>query len=380
MREHFMLDPQVVFLNHGSFGACPRPVFEVYQNWQQELERQPVAFLSRRADGLLDEARARLATYLNAPTDHVLFVNNATSGINLVARSLKLQPGDEILGTDHEYGALEMTWDFVCERTGAQYISQPIPLPLTTPEAFIETFWQGVTPRTKVIYLSHITSPTALIFPIEEICRRARAAGILTIIDGAHAPSQIPLDMEAIGADFYSGNCHKWLCAPKGSAFLYARPEHHAWLEPLVISWGWQDNDQFSQPPFIRQNQYQGTSDPAAYLSVPAAIDFQQAHDWNTVRARCHQLASQTRAEIAELTGLAPIAPDDPRWFGQMAASPLPALDHRILKQRLYDEFCIEVPINFWNERPHIRVSFQAYNTADDAQALLRALRTLLPS
>lgn len=379
MRDLFMLDPDVVFLNHGSFGACPRPVFEVYQRWQRELERQPVEFLSRRVDGLLDAARARLGAYLNAPADHLVFVPNATAGVNLVARSLLLGPGDEILGTDHEYGALEMTWGYVCDRTGARYVSQPIPLPVNTCQEFVEQLWQGVTPRTKVLYLSHITSPTALIFPIEEICRRAREAGILTIIDGAHAPGHIALDMQALGADFYAGNCHKWLCAPKGAGFLYARPEHHPWLVPLVISWGWLDNGFSDQPQFIRQNQYQGTDDPAAYLSVPAAVDFQAEHDWGAVRARCHQLASLTRARIAGLTGLAPLSPDDPQWFGQMAAAPLPALDAAQLKRRLYEAYRVEVPIITWKDRQFVRVSFQAYNTPQDSEALLEALQALLP-
>ena len=235
----------------------------------------------------------------------MIFVPNATIGINTVARSLRLEPGDEILATDHEYGAIDHTWQFICAKTGAKYIRHPIALPVTTPEDFVESLWSQVTQRTKVISISHITSPTALIFPVAEICRRARDAGILTIIDGAHVPGQIPLDLTAIDADFYSGNFHKWLCAPKGAAFLYARREHQPMVEPLVISWGW-----LPDSTFVTRNQWQGTRDITAFLSVPAAIEFQQTHDWDRVRAACHGLASEARGRLAELTGLEPNHPD----------------------------------------------------------------------
>jgi len=180
-----------------------------------------------------------------------------------------------------------------------------------------------------VIYLSHITSPSALILPVAEICRRARAAGILTVIDGAHAPGQIPLDLTAIDADIYTGNCHKWLCAPKGSAFLYAKPETHAWLKPLIVSWG-----ETPGASFVTRNQWQGTRDVAGFLSVPAAIDFQAEHNWSAVRAECHALASEARNRIAELFGLEPISPDSTDWFSQMVACPLPAGDMLALKTR----------------------------------------------
>ncbi|MEP7290847.1 MAG: aminotransferase class V-fold PLP-dependent enzyme [Chloroflexota bacterium] len=371
MRSQFLIDPGVVFLNHGSFGACPIPVFETYQRWQLELERQPVEFLGRRVDGLLDEARAVLAKYLNAAPENLVFVPNATSGVNVAARSLALTPGDEILTTDHEYGACSYAWQHNCERTGAKYVVRPLPLPLTTPAAFVEHFWAGVNPRTRVIYLSHITSPTALIFPVEEICRRAREAGIITVIDGAHAPGQIPLDMEQIGADFYTGNCHKWMCTPKGTGFLYVRPEFQTPIEPLIVSWGWTDDADF-----VIRNQKQGTRDPAAYLTVPAGIAYLQAHDWDTVRARCHALGVELRDQIADWSDQPQIAPES--WFGQMFTAPLPPCDPLVVKQRLYDEHKIEVPIVVFNNRQYVRVSFQAYNTREDGQKLLSALQEII--
>ena len=374
LREAFLLDPDVVFLNHGSFGACPKPVFESYQRWQRELERQPVEFLGRRHDALLDEARAAIGRYLNAVPDCLAFVPNATVGINAVARSLALSPGDEILTTDHEYGAIDYTWNYVCGQTGAVYVRQPIPLPVTTHAAFVEAFWRGMTPRTRVICLSHITSPTALTFPVAPILARAREAGIITIVDGAHAPGQIPIDLTALDPDFYSGNFHKWLCAPKGSAFLYAARPFHSQIAPPVVSWGWS-----ADASFVSKMQYQGTRDIAAYLTVPDAITFQAAHDWPAVRARCHELTREARRRISALTGLPPIQPDSADWFAQMVALPLPPCDTDSLKRRLVDEFQVEVPIVVWNERPFIRVSFQGYNSAADLDALEAALRALLP-
>jgi isopenicillin-N epimerase len=332
-----------------------------------------VEFLGRRFDGLLRTARESLAQYVNADPDDLVYVTNASEGINRVARSLPLQPGDEILTTNHEYGAMNFTWEYVCRKTGARYIQHPIPLPVKDPAEVVESLWRAVTPRTRVIFISHITSPTALILPVAEVCRRAREAGIWTVVDGAHVPGQIPLDLTALDADFYSGNCHKWLGAPKGAGFLYARRELQSMIEPSVISWGWQE-----QYGFVDRHQWQGTSDIAAYLTVPAAIAFQQEHDWEAVRTHCHTLASEARARVAELTGLEPIAPDSPDWFAQMVTVPLPACDAATVKQRLYDEFRVEVPVVTWEECPFVRVSFQGYNTVSDLEHLINALGEIL--
>ncbi len=372
-REPFLLDPEVTFLNHGSFGACPKSVFDRYQAWQREAERQPVEFWGRRYDGLMNEARAGLGAYLNVSPDDLVFVPNATAGINMAARSLKLHPGDEILTTDHEYGAMDYTWQFVCHRTGAHYRRHVVPIPVTTPQAFVESFWAEVTPRTRIIFISHITSPTALIFPIAEICRRARAAGIMTVIDGAHAPGQIPLDLTALDADIYTGNLHKWLCAPKGAAFLYVRRDLHTQINPLIISWG-----ELPDAPFSLRNQWQGTRDFAAFLTVAEAIAFQKENNWDVVRERCHGLASLTRQRFAERYGLEPICPDSPEWFGQMITVPLPPCDVLAVKTRLYDEYKVEVPNILWNERPFVRVSFQGYNTEADLDRLMEGLDHIL--
>jgi isopenicillin-N epimerase len=372
MKEQFLLRPDMVFLNHGSYGACPRPVFEVYQNWQRELEAQPLEFLHRRFASLMAEARAKLAEYLHTDKNNLVYVTNATVGANVVIRSLKLTEGDEVLGTNHEYGAVDRTWRFVNSKTGATYRNHPMPLPFTTPEEFVEQFWEAVTPRTKVISISHITSATALTFPIKEICRRAREAGILTLIDGAHAPGHIPLDLEDIGADFYTGNCHKWLCAPKGAGFLYSRPEVQPLLEPLVVSWGY-ESVYPSESRFIDWHEFQGTKDIAAYLSVPAAIEFQAEHNWDEIRQTCHQMVTEVRQTWQKITGLP--HPCDSAWFAQMAILPVPACQPLALKNFLWDECKIEAPVIDWEGQQFVRVSVQAYNTPNDLEQLVSALK-----
>ena len=386
LRELFLLRPDVVFLNHGSFGACPRPVFEIYQQWQRELERQPVEFLGRRFTDLMRTARQVLGTFVGADTDDLVYVPNATTGLNVVARSLPLQPGDQVLATDHEYGALDRTWRFVCAKRNAVYVNKPLPLPIRSVEEAIETIWAGVTPHTRVLFISHITSPTALILPVAELIRRAREAGILTVVDGAHAPGQIPLDLTVLGADFYAGNPHKWTCSPKGSAFLYARREMQHLLEPLVVSWGWNRGDESAglldlgdhSSRFVDEQEWQGTRDPAAYLSVPAAIQFQAEHNWPRVRQECHELVRHARQAISEMTEIEPICPDSPEWYAQMVTIPLPPCEAEQLKSRLYDEYRVEVPIITWGDRQFVRVSVQGYNTREDVEMLLKALKRLL--
>ncbi len=382
LAAEFLLDPGIHFLNHGSFGACPRRVFASYRRWQLRLERQPVLFLGREHGAHLRKARASLGEYLNADPDDLAFVPNATHGVNLVAASLDLGPGDEVLATDHEYGACDFAWQDRCDRSGAVYLRRPVGPPFLSGAGMAEAFWSGVTPRTRAIFMSHVSSPTALRLPVEEICRRARAAGIVTLIDGAHAPGQIPLDLTAVGADFYTGNCHKWMMAPKGSAFLHVRRELQDGVRALVVSWG------YRTPPgggsgsrFLDLLQWSGTSDPAAYLAVTDAILFQARHDWESVRLECHDLLRTTLDRIADATGLEPAYPPGSDAYAQMAVAPLPdTLDLSSAKARLYDEYRVEVPLIQWGERKFVRVSIQGYNTGSDTEALLSGLRGILRS
>jgi len=373
LEKYFLLDSQVIFLNHGSFGATPEPVFREYQRWQRELESQPVEFLGRRAPELLAGSRSALAKYLDVVADDLVYVINATTGINIVAHSLELGPGDEVLTTNHEYGACDRTWRFLSKKRGFDYVTHPVLLS----DEFAENLWAAVTERTKVIYLSHITSPNSAIFPVAEICQKARASGILTVIDGAHAPGQIPLSLEQLNPDFYVGNLHKWLCAPKGAGFLYAHKDVQPLLEPLVVSWGY-EADQPGSSQFIDHHEMWGTRDISAFLSVPTAIHFQEEHHWEDVRIACHELVREAEMRLCELTGLPSLYPSD-HWFAQMATLRLPdAVDVGWLKDELYAAFRIEIPLFEWDGMNWIRISVQGYNTHADIEALLSALEELL--
>ncbi|HOX25737.1 MAG TPA: aminotransferase class V-fold PLP-dependent enzyme [Candidatus Krumholzibacteria bacterium] len=379
LRDLFLLDHDWVFLNHGSFGACPKPVHDRYQELQRELERNPVAFLAedREFPERMRAARQALADVLGARRDDLVFVPNATFGVNLVARSLPLGRGDEVLVTDHAYGAVDRTWQFVCERRGARLVRAPIDLPVTSAAQVVEAVWSNVTERTRVLCLDHLTSSTALVVPVGELAQRARREGILTVVDGAHAPGQIDLDVGDLGADVYVGNCHKWLLAPKGAGFLWARPDIQPQLEPLVVSWGWR-SDRPGPSRFVDEHEWTGTRDPAACLAVPAALAFRAAHDWPRVGRRCHALLRDVRQEIGRLTGRSSICPDDDRWYAQMHALPLPPCDRARVQRELRERYRIEVPLTEWRSRPLLRVSIQGYNTRADADALVRAMAQLL--
>ncbi len=348
MKELFLLDPEVVYLNHGSFGACPRPVFEAYQRLQRELERQPVEFLAleRRLPEALDAARHALAAYVGADPANLSFATNATSAINTVVRSLTLDAGDEVLLGDEEYGGMERMWEYVSRRTGARIVRAPF-----------DALEPG--PRTRIVFCSHIEWSTGRINDVAALSARAREAGAMTIVDGAHAPGQIELDLESLGADVYAGNCHKWMCAPKGSGFLYATPDAQKPIEPLIVSWDWADGAAFHE-----LHRWQGTRDPSAFLAVPAAIDFLAAHDWPRVRERCHALLAD--ADF----GLAPLTED----YAQMRGYRVEHDDPAALKQRLYEEHRIEVPIVETRRGWVMRVSVQAYNSESDLVTLQAAL------
>ncbi|MBA2740414.1 MAG: aminotransferase class V-fold PLP-dependent enzyme [Actinobacteria bacterium] len=360
MGGDFLLDPEVAYLNHGSFGACARLVFEEYQRLQLELERGPTDFFTRQVarwfwgapeqPGRLFEARAALARFVGARADDLVFVPNATSGLNAVIRSLRLEPGDEVVTTRHEYGAITKTWEFV----GANLV-------MCEPDEIVAS----IGPRTRAISGSHITSPTALLLPVAELCAAAREAGALSIVDGAHAPGQVPLDLEALGADVYAGNCHKWLGAPKGAGFLWARPEHQAWIEPLVVSWGYREDADFGE-----RHGWAGTRDPAAYLAVPKAIEVHASFQPDCQRA----LADESERRLGEL-GF-PRVPGEPAPF--MRAVELPAGDPVELWKRLYAEFRVEVPVYEWEGRQLLRVSIGPYNDEDDVDRLMAALERCL--
>lgn len=382
MRDRFQLDPDLIFLNHGSFGARPHEVMQAQRRWQAEMEANPAAFMSRRSGALLGQARERLGAYLGADPHELAFVSNATTGVNIVAQSLDLRPGDEVLGTDLEYGACDATWRFACERRGAVYRTVHIPLPLDR-ASLTDQLMAQVSARTRLIFLSHITSATALILPVAPVCAAARGRGILTLVDGAHAPGQVPLNLRELGADFYTGNGHKWMCGPVGSAFLHARREHHPMLHAPVVSWGYVAETVAPAGPsphfdpytgtdtLQRRLQWQGTRDLSAWLALPAAIEFQERHDWLQVQARCHRMAVQALHALRARWDLPPIGRDED--VGQFVAIPVPHTDAAALQRRLFEESRIEIPVTQHQGRTFVRLSVQAYNTEQDIVALLEA-------
>ncbi len=386
LRELFHLQEGLVFLNHGSFGACPKPVFKTYQDWQLTLENQPVAFLDQER-GLLDNmkaARVAVAKELGANEQDIVGVENATAGLNAIARSQELTPGDEILTSNHEYNALENTWRFVADRTGAKIVVADIAIPLRSEDQFTSSILKKMTENTKVLFLSHITSPTSLVFPIENVVKEARNRGIITVIDGAHAPGLIHLNLNELNADFYSGNCHKWMMAPKGSAFLWAHKDVQHTLEPTVISHGWvpQNGNKeqlgaFGDSRFIDCFEVQGTRDPAAWFTVPAAIEFKQLHNWEKVKRRSSELAMATAVTISKLTKI-PLFASHEFLAPQLVSIPLPDCDVDELKNRLLSEYDIEIPVFRWADICIVRLSIQGYNTQQEADALVNAISEIL--
>ncbi|NLG26513.1 MAG: aminotransferase class V-fold PLP-dependent enzyme [Chloroflexi bacterium] len=374
LRALFALRPGVLFFNHGSYGACPREVLESYHQMQWRFEEQPVEFVDRTLSRSLAETRAQVAPYLGAAPDDIVFAPNSTNALRIMTRRLALQPGDEVLTSDHEYHTMEAYWSWLCEVRGARYVHQHVPLPVDSPEAIVEALWAGVTPRTRVLFFSHITSPSALTMPLELLVARARAHGILTIVDGAHAPGQRPLALHASGVDVYMASCHKWMLAPRGSGFLYVRRE----MQPLL--WGEPPLAEGATPKHsLAELQWQGTRDLSSYLSIPAAIEFMARHNWPTQQARCHGLVQYARERLAAFTGLPQVTPDSPAWYAQMAPLPLPRCDSGYLLQQLRQVWNIEVPITGYNGQQFLRLSVQAYNTRAEVDTLLEAVTTTLP-
>ncbi|MBT4034864.1 MAG: aminotransferase class V-fold PLP-dependent enzyme [Candidatus Marinimicrobia bacterium] len=377
IRSEFLLDPDIHYLNHGSFGACPREVFRDYQNWQRILERNPIDYYTRQLKGLfgkkasgpLEEARTALADFVNADAAGMIFTPNVTVALNAIANSIKLQADDEVLATDHEYGTIVATWARKCTQNDAILKEVEIDLPVSTQAEFVDYFWKQVTPNTKVIVMSHITSATALVLPVKEICQRARKAGIITVIDGAHAVGQIDLDLENIDADFYTSNCHKWLLTPKGTAFLHVHATQRAAFEPLVISWA-----EINQPSFSLRHEMWGTRDMAAFLCIPAALRFREKHNWKTRHREARALLYEFRDKFSIEFDRETIC--DQSWLAQIAGVLLPAETKLFeLWQYLWEEHRIEAMITRWREEPIIRLSYNAYNTPDELDLLLQAIR-----
>lgn len=379
LKSLFLLDPEITYLNFGSFGSCPRPVFEDYQAWQMLLEREPVQFIAFNGATYLKQSREALAAYVHCDPDDLVYVTNPSYAINIVAKSLKLEAGDEVLSTDIEYGALDRTWNYYCRKAGATYVRQPVPLPLASREDMIKAFWQGYSPRTKAVFISQITSSTALRLPVAEICAEAKRRGLLTIVDGAHVPGHIPLDLSTLDADVYTGACHKWMMTPKGCSFLYVKPQYQSLFDPLVVSWGYESAAP-SHSQFLDYHQMQGTRDFSAFLTVPKAIGFMQEHNWEAVAAGCRKLAHGNYARFCDLLGSEPLCAIGDELLGQMCSVPIRTEAPEALQRKLFEEYRIEVPVMRQAERVFIRYSVQGYNTQEDLDKLYDALKEIMSS
>ncbi len=377
MKEQFLLKENIIFLNHGSFGACPKPIFDEYQRLQLELELDPVDFIQNKSNRYLKAAKESLASFIGCKPNDFYFTQNPTMAINTVVRSLNLHPGDEILTSDHEYGAMDKTWNFICKKTGAKYVKQAIHLPITSKEQILQYFWKGYSKRTKVIFLNHISSATALIFPVKEICTRAKELGLVTIIDGAHVPGHIELNIEELDPDFYTGTLHKWMLAPKGSSFLYVKKQFQKEIDPLVVSWGYQ-SEMPSESQFLDYHEYQGTRDIAAFLSTPKVISFLNDHNWEQQNKNSKELVLSNYKRFCDLMCTDPICPITSEFLGQMASIPIVCEQPLELKKQLLEVYNIQIPIMVLKSNTYIRYSINAYNTQNDLDLLYNALRNIL--
>ena len=385
------LDSAIAFLNHGSYGACPLPVLDAQQRLRRQLERQPLRFFMREFEALLDAARSQLAAFVGTQPDELVFVPNATTGINAVLRSLSFHPGDELLTTNQEYNACRNALDFIASRTQARVVVATVPFPIDSPNQVVEAVIEQVSPRTRLALLDHVTSQTGLIFPIQQLVQELAAREVDTVVDGAHAPGMVPLNLHEIGATYYAGNCHKWLCAPKGAGFLYVRRDKQSAIRPLTISHG-ANSQRTDKSRFQLEFDWMGTDDPTAYLCVPEAIQFMdslQPGGWPQVMDNNQAKARWARQLLCEALEVSPPCPDE--MIGSMAVVPLPdelsvyeqteqPRAWPILQDILCDRFNIEVPIIPWNTpfQQMVRVSAQLYNTPEQYNYLAKALITLL--
>jgi isopenicillin-N epimerase len=385
-RAQMLLDASVANLNTGSFGPLPRVVFQRATELRQRLAEEPMDFLVRQLPPLLWEARERLATFLGSDPRRLVFTANVSASINIVAAALRLAAPGEVLLSDHEYGAMHWCWERAAVRQGLTLRTFPLPVTTESPATIVQAVRDALTERTRLLFVSHVLSPTGLVLPVRDICAQARRRGVLTVIDGAHAPALIPVDLDALDCDFYGANCHKWLLAPTGSGFLYLGRGAEDRVQPLQVSWGWHhecnrldERDEFGSTPRLRALEFEGTRDPCPWLAVPAAIDFQRDLGWERIRGRIEELVRYVRRRLSGLAGLVPWTPEHPELHGAMTAFRLPAgVDAVVLRRRLWEEYRIEAPIV---ERPDgllLRISTHFYNTEAEIDRLAEALPVLL--
>jgi isopenicillin-N epimerase len=385
-RKQMLLDPSTINLNTGSFGPLSRIVFERVTELRRQLAWEPMDFLVRTMPPLLWQARCRLAEFLHVQPERLLFTANVTAAINVVASSLQLAAPGEILLTDHEYGAMHWCWERAAQRQGLCLRTFALPTMPAQPQEIVAAAAAAMSPRTRLFFFSHVLSPTGLVLPARELCREARRRGIITVVDGAHAPAMIPLSVEEIGADYYGGNCHKWLLAPTGTGFLHCGAGNEDRLQPLQVSWGWYTEarppdaaDEFGTTPRLRRLEFEGTRDSCAWMTVPTAIDFQAKLGWEAIRERTRELARYVRRRFGEISCLRLATPEQPDLHGTMTAFELPpGTEPQDLRKFLWERHRIEAPVIDRPDRLLIRVSTHFYNTEEEVNRLRGALEEFL--
>ncbi len=373
LKDEFLLNKELTFLNYGSFGACPKTVFEAYQKYQLQLEYNPVDFIKYKSAPMLLQAREALGNFLGTPKENLVFVTNPSYAVNIVAKNLQLNSGDEVLTTNLEYGACDKTWDYICKQKNAKYIKQKISLPFTSEAKIVEELFEGVTAKTKLIFLSHITSSTALILPIEEICIKAKSMDIAIFIDGAHVPGHIPLNLAVLNPDYYTGACHKWMLTPKGSSFLYASDALKNNIDPLIVSWGY-DSTNHSGINFIDYHEQQGTRDISAFLATVDAINFMEKHNWQQVTESCKALTLKNANTFAQVCGSHNLSPINNDFIGQMVAVPLKTKQPLQFEQYLAQQYKIVIPVSMHENNSYIRYSINAFNCQKDLDYLFEVI------
>lgn len=377
MKSNFLLNPAITYLNHGAFGACPKAIFQEFQRLQFELEEDPSIFIPTKLPNYLKEAKRSLAPFIGCDPNDFFFVPNPTVAVNTIMRSLPLKTGDEILATNQEYGAMDRVWNFCTKKSGAVYIRQEICLPLVSKEKILEEFWAGYTPKTKVVFINQYSSATALIFPVKEICNRAKELGLITIVDGAHVPGHIDLNIQELDPDFYTGTLHKWMLAPKGSSFLYVKKEFQDRMDPLVVSWGY-ESLMPGESRFLDYHEYQGTNEHSAYLCTPKVIEFLSENNWKEVSKECKKIVRDNYQRFCDLLGTQPICPITEEFLGQMASVPVRTEKPLELKSLLYNTYHIQIPVMPLNGKVYIRYSINGYNTQEDLDGLYQALENII--
>jgi isopenicillin-N epimerase len=377
LKSLFLLRDGITYLNFGAFGACPKPIFERYQQYQLELEQEPVRFITGNGLQYLKQSREALAAFLNCHADDVVYVTNPSYAVNIIAKSFPFEKGDEVLTTNLEYGACDRTWSYYSGKKGAKYVKQKIKFPLQSKEDFIEQFFKGLTSKTKIVFISQITSSTGLRLPVEEICAIAKQKGLLTFVDGAHAPGQIPVDLNALQADFYTGACHKWMLTPKGSSFLYVTKELQSMCDPLLISWGY-NSAKPSHSQFLDYHQLQGTRDFSAFLTIPTAIDFMKENNWPAVADNCRRITLSNADRFCNLLKATPLTYSNDYFIVQLCSTLIKTKQPEQLHQLLFDKYKIEIPIMVHEDMILLRYSIQGFNTQEDLDVLYHALEDII--